>query len=69
MRDLTEFEKRQIVGARMAGASVTKTTELLSFSRATISRTIKEFNKHGKTSATGVILARLPNLPAETDMN
>ena len=36
MHDVTEFEKVQIVGARMAGASVTKTAELLGFSRATI---------------------------------
>ena len=35
MRDLTDFEKGQIVGARMAGASITKTAELLDFSRAT----------------------------------
>ena len=49
MRDPTEFEKWKIVGARMAGASVTKTAELLSFSRATISRTMTEFKKHGKT--------------------
>ena len=36
MSDLTEFEKREFVGARMAGASVTKTAKLLGFSRATI---------------------------------
>ena len=50
MRDLTDSEKGQIVGARMAGASKTKTVELLGFSRATISRTMSEFEKHGKTS-------------------
>ena len=31
MRDLTEFENRQIVESRTAGASVNKTPELLSF--------------------------------------
>lgn len=36
MHDLTEFEKGQIVGARLAGASITKTAELLGFSGATI---------------------------------
>ena len=31
MRDLTDFEKGQIVGTRMAGASITKTAELWVF--------------------------------------
>ena len=35
MRDLTVFKKGQIVVARVAVASVTKTAELLGFSRAT----------------------------------
>ena len=48
--DLPDFEKGQIVDACMAGASITKTAELLGFSRATISRTMSEFEKHGKTS-------------------
>ena len=43
MRDLTDFEKGQIVGARMAGASITKTAELLGFSKAILSRTMSEF--------------------------
>ena len=34
-----------------AGASVTKTAELLGFSRVTILRTMKEFEMHGKTSS------------------
>ena len=50
MRDLTDFEKGQIVGAPMAGASITKAAELLSFSRAIISRTMSEFEKQSKTS-------------------
>ena len=50
MHDLNDFENRQIVGAPMAGASITKAAELLSFSRANISRTMSEFEKHGKTS-------------------
>ena len=51
MRDLTEFEKGQIVGALMAVASITKTAKLLGFSRATISKTMTEFKKHGKISS------------------
>ena len=46
MCDLTEFEKGQIIGARMAGASVTKTAELFGFSSAAISRTMSEFKNH-----------------------
>ena len=49
MRDLTEYGKGQVVGARSAGDSVTKTAELLGFSRSTISRTMAELKKHGKT--------------------
>ena len=49
MRDLTDFEKGQVVGDRMAGASITKAAELLGFSRAIISRTMSEFEKHVKT--------------------
>ena len=44
MCDVTEFEKRQIVGARMAGASVFKAAEAW-FSRATISGTTIKFKK------------------------
>lgn len=50
MRDLTDFEKGQIVGARMTGASITKVAEVFGFSRATISRTMTQFEKQGKTS-------------------
>ena len=50
MRDLSDFEKGPIVGACMAGALITKTAKLLDFSRATISRTMSEFEKHGKVS-------------------
>ena len=64
MRDLTVFQKGPICGARMAGASVTKTAELLGFSRATIFRimTIQE-------AATEVISARFPNLSSEIDVH
>ena len=50
MRDLTEFEKGQIVGAGIAGAWVAKTAERLGFSRATISRPMAELKKYTKTS-------------------
>ena len=50
MRYLTEFEKGQIVGARIAGASITKTAVPLRFFKATISRIMTEFKKHRKPS-------------------
>ena len=55
----------------MAGASVTKTAELLGFSRATaMSRTITEFKKHEiNSSISGVISSELTDLPTKTDVH
>ena len=36
MRDLSDFQRGQIDGARMVGATVTKTAQLFEISRATI---------------------------------
>ena len=49
MRDLTDFEKWQIVGASMAGASISQTVEFSGFSKTSISRTMTEFTKRGNT--------------------
>jgi hypothetical protein len=43
MEDLSEFERGVIVGARVAGTSVTKTAALLVVSRTTVSRHQGEF--------------------------
>uniref|UniRef100_A0A9J7YSR6 Tc3 transposase DNA binding domain-containing protein n=1 Tax=Cyprinus carpio carpio TaxID=630221 RepID=A0A9J7YSR6_CYPCA len=36
--DLSDFERGMVVGARLAGLSISKTADLLRFSRTTISR-------------------------------
>ena len=46
-----EFQKSQIVGARMAGASVTETARMLSVSRGTVSKVMTAFKREGKTSS------------------
>jgi predicted transcriptional regulator len=38
MGDFTDIERGQIVGARLSGASVTRTATLLGVSRATVSK-------------------------------
>jgi hypothetical protein len=50
MGDLSDFERGQVVGARLAGASVTKTAILLGVSRATVSKFMLTYTNHGKTS-------------------
>jgi transposase len=51
MGDLFDFERRQIVGARLAGASMTKTATLLGVSRVTISKVMLAYMNHGKTTS------------------
>lgn len=46
-----EFQKEQIFGARVVGASVIKTAEFLNVSRGTVFKIIVIFEKPGKTSS------------------
>jgi hypothetical protein len=48
--DLSDFETGQIFGAHLAGASVTKTDEVLGVSRATVSKVMSAYTNLGKTS-------------------
>ena len=48
MAHLSDFRKGQIVGARMAGASVTKTAEIFGVATSTISKAMTAFEKEEK---------------------
>ena len=51
MTDLLDFKRGQIVGGRIAGARVTKTSELFGVARSTVSKVMTAFEKEGKTSS------------------
>ncbi len=45
--DLSDFERGMVVGARRAGPSISKTADLLRFSRTIISRVYREYPVSG----------------------
>jgi len=62
MGDPPEFQRGQIVGARLAGASVTKTATLLDVSRAAVSKVMMTHTNHGNTSSANRKRGRKPKL-------
>jgi hypothetical protein len=48
--DFTDFQRGQIFGAHLAGASVTKTATLLVVSRAAVFKVMMTYTNHGRTS-------------------
>ncbi len=50
-KDLSDFERGMVVGARRAGLSISKTADLLGFSRVTISRVYRELAEKEKISS------------------
>ena len=62
MGDLSDFQRGQIVGARVVGASVTKTVTSLGVSRAAVSEVMKAYTNHGKTSSAKRNIGRKPKL-------
>jgi len=66
MEDSPEFQRGQIVGARLAGASVIKTATLLGVSRAVVSKVLTTYTNYGKTSSAKRKRGRKPKL-SESD--
>jgi hypothetical protein len=51
MGDMPDFERGQIVGVHLVGASAIKAATLLGESRATVSKVKSAYMNHGKTTS------------------
>jgi hypothetical protein len=50
MEDLSDFERGQIIGEHLAGASVTKTATLLDISSMTVLKDMSAYTNYGKAT-------------------
>ena len=62
MGDLSDFQREQIVGVCLAGASVTKTATLLGVSRETFYKVMTKYTHHGRTSSAKRNSGRKPGI-------
>ena len=62
MGDLSDFQKGQIIGALLAGASITKTRTLLGVSVAAVFNVMTAYTNHGKISPATRTSGRKPKL-------
>jgi hypothetical protein len=60
-----KFERGQIMGTRLAGASVTKTATLLVVLRVTVSKVRSAYMNHGKTTSAKMNNGRKSTLTEE----
>jgi len=58
MGDMSEFKRGQIVGARLAGAPVTRTASLCDVSTATVSRVMSAYHQEGRTTSNRINCGR-----------
>ena len=63
MEDLSDFKRGQTVGARVAGASITKTAELFSLARSSVWKVMIAFEIDGKDPSSSSYRAGSTDIP------
>ncbi len=58
--DLSDFERGMVVGVRRAGLSISKTADLLGFSRTIISRVYRELSKKENIQWAAFVWTKMP---------